>query len=102
MQAQLACQQPQAAATQARAKEPNLLAGLLVDTKGNRLTSSHAVKNGKRYRYYAGVRTEEGQSKTWRVPAPELEAAVIGELQRFLGDRQRVATALKRSPLPNA
>ena len=35
-------------------KEPSLLAGLLFDTDGNRMTPTHAVKNGKeaRYRYY--------------------------------------------------
>ena len=84
---------------QARAKEPNVLAGLLVDTNGTRLTSSYTVKGGKRYRYYTGVRSEKGQSKSWRVPASELEEAVIGELKRFLGDQHRVAAALKRSRL---
>ena len=34
------------------AKEPSLLAGLIVDAEGKRLTPSHAVKGGKRYRYY--------------------------------------------------
>jgi DNA invertase Pin-like site-specific DNA recombinase len=85
--------------TQAGAKDPNLLAGLLFDTSANRLTSSHTVKDGKRYRYYIGVRSEGGQSKVWRVPAPELEAATIKELKQFLGDRQRVAGALRRSRL---
>jgi len=80
--------------TQARAKEPNVLAWLLADLKGNRFTSSHAVKNGKRYRYYVGVRTEQGQSKPWRLPAAQIETAVTRELQRFLGDRHRLAKAL--------
>jgi hypothetical protein len=80
--------------TQFRAKEPSLLAGLLADTNGNRLASSHAVKNGKRYRYYVGTRTEQGQAKAWRLPASQVEAAVIGVLQRFLVDRQRVTKAL--------
>ena len=34
------------------AKEPSLLAGLLFDSEGNRFTPSHAVKSGRRYRYY--------------------------------------------------
>jgi hypothetical protein len=85
--------------TQAGAKEPNLFAGLLFDTESTRLTSSHTVKDGKRYRYYTGVRSEGGQSKVWRVPASELEAAAINELKQFLGDRQRIAGALKRSRL---
>src|SRR5262249_12123132 len=36
----------------ARAAEPSLLAGLLFDAGGERLTPSHAVKKGRRYRYY--------------------------------------------------
>src|SRR5712691_7445397 len=35
-----------------KARESSLLAGLIYDGNGNRLTPSHAVKNGKRYRYY--------------------------------------------------
>src|SRR5215470_6158244 len=35
-----------------KAAEPSLLAGLLVDAQGQRLTPSHAVKKGRRYRYY--------------------------------------------------
>src|SRR4051812_21229269 len=34
------------------ALEPSLLAGLLVDSAGERLSPSHAVKKGRRYRYY--------------------------------------------------
>ena len=35
-----------------RACQPSLLAGILFDGDGNRLTPSYAVKNGTRYRYY--------------------------------------------------
>ena len=38
--------------TRSNAKEPSLLAGLLYDQHGNRFTPTHAVKSGKRYRYY--------------------------------------------------
>ncbi len=85
--------------TRARAKESNLLAGLLVDAKGAKLTASHAVKDGKRYRYYVGTRTEQGRSKPRRLPAHDLETAVVDELQRFLGDRGQVAAALKSRSL---
>src|SRR5436189_221582 len=37
----------------AHATEPSLLAGLLTDAQGERLTPSHAVKKGRRYRYSA-------------------------------------------------
>ena len=38
--------------TGADAKQPSLLAGLIFDETGERLTPSHAVKKGTRYRYY--------------------------------------------------
>jgi hypothetical protein len=37
----------------ARRRQPSLLAGMLVDHDGNRMTPTHAVKNGTRYRYYS-------------------------------------------------
>ena len=38
--------------TGARSLEPGLLAGVLIDDRGNRLTPSQCTKAGKRYRYY--------------------------------------------------
>ena len=38
------------------ADAPSLLRGLVYDEGGNRFTPSHAVKNGKRYRYYVSQR----------------------------------------------
>lgn len=76
------------------AKQPNLLAGLLVDADGTKLTASHTVKDGKRYRYYVGTRIEQGQPKPWRLPAHKVERAVVGRIQRFLADRQAVTSVL--------
>ena len=63
---------------QAKAAEPSLLAGLLVDAKGERLTPSHAVKKGRRYRYYisAALITDAGTDRAqgWRLAAREIEA----------------------------
>src|SRR5438034_4652516 len=65
----------------ANAAEPSLLAGLLVDGRGDRLTPSHTVKKGRRYRYYvsAALITETGTDRAqgWRLPAQEIEDAVI-------------------------
>ena len=65
----------------ADAAEPSLLAGLLVDDRGERLTPSHAVKKGRRYRYYVSgtLITEAGadRARGWRLPAQEIEDAVI-------------------------
>ncbi len=65
----------------AKAAEPSLLTGLLVDARGERLTPSHAVKKGRRYRYYisAALITEAGTDRAqgWRLAAKEIEEAVI-------------------------
>ena len=65
----------------AKAAEPSLLTGLLVDARGERLTPSHAVKKGRRYRYYisAALITDAGTDRAqgWRLAAKEIEAAVI-------------------------
>jgi DNA invertase Pin-like site-specific DNA recombinase len=77
--------------------EPSLLAGLLHDDQGNRLTPTHTVKNGKRYRYYAlqhrrAGKSEDGSGKAqlppsnWRIPAAEIETTVIAQLAKRLAD----------------
>ena len=78
------------------ARDPSLLAGLLHDDQGNRLTPTHAVKTGKRYRYYAlqpsdaQVRKRGRPQETerrWRIAATEIEAVVIRQLARQLEDQ---------------
>src|SRR4051812_9149049 len=70
----------------AKAAEPSLLAGLLVDARGERLTPSHAVKKGRRYRYYvsAALITDAATDRAQgcRLAAREIEEAVI----RILAD----------------
>jgi hypothetical protein len=64
----------------------SLLPGILFDAAGERLTPTHAVKAGRRYRYYAsrslvtGVRT--GAREGIRCPAGEIEALVTDWLLR--------------------
>jgi DNA invertase Pin-like site-specific DNA recombinase len=64
-----------------KAAEPSLLAGLLVDAQGERLTPTHALKKGRRYRYYvsAALITDAGADRAqgWRLAAREMEEAVI-------------------------
>ena len=71
------------------AAEPSLLAGLVYDAAGQRLTPSHAVKKGVRYRYYvshhlvSGAKTE---TRGLRLPAPALEQLVRDRVGRMLAD----------------
>jgi hypothetical protein len=51
----------------------SLLAGLIVDADGNRMTPSHATKRAKRYRYYVSASLLTGDrpqtQNGMRVPA---------------------------------
>jgi DNA invertase Pin-like site-specific DNA recombinase len=78
-----------------RAAAPSLLTGLIFDGQGNRFTPSHAVKNGKRYRYYlchAGI--QQRPSTSTRIPAREIEKLVSSKLRSFLGSSNKVAEIL--------
>ena len=86
--------------TNTNAKSPSLLAGLIYDQDGNRLVSSHTNKSGKRYRYYM---TSQGSGRDLarttqpklRLPAADVDAAVISALLGFLTDQKKLADHLK-------
>ncbi len=65
---------------QTSAATPSPLAGKFTDETGDRLTPSHAVRRGKRHRYYVSRRliAESGEPDIsgWRLPAAALEGAV--------------------------
>jgi site-specific DNA recombinase len=79
------------------AKEPSPLAGILFDETGDRLTPSHAVKNGRRYRYYIAHRLVRGgkQASGMRLPAAEVESAVAAAIVDLLGNQQQLFELLK-------
>jgi DNA invertase Pin-like site-specific DNA recombinase len=110
--------------------EPSLLAGLLVDNRGERFTPSHAVKKGRRYRYYVCTTpvteaAEEGM-QSCRLAAREIEDCVISilidalmtparllealaiadlsgdQIRKLLGRPARVATMLRGTPAERA
>lgn len=79
----------------------HLLNGLIFDETGDRLSPSHATKNGKRYRYYVSRRlvtgSSKGTSKAWRLPAAEIEKIVHGELIQFLKAETQLLDAIPSS-----
>jgi DNA invertase Pin-like site-specific DNA recombinase len=85
------------------AKEPSLLAGLIVDAQGERLTPSHAVKRGKRYRYYVtrSLITDPGSNldASWRLPAVELERLIVTQIGEFLADQNQIWALCKEAGL---
>jgi DNA invertase Pin-like site-specific DNA recombinase len=82
-----------------RAETVSLLAGLITDDSGRRMTPSHANKKGTRYRYYVsqalvnGVRKSAPRAR--RVPARDLEALVEDRLRQFLGDETEFFAAIE-------
>jgi len=98
---------------------------LLVDAQGERLTPSHAVNKGRRYRYYisAALSTATGNDRGqfWRLAAREIEDCVISilidaltnpagllegptmpgmsgdQMRKLLGRAARLAAALRRA-----
>jgi len=75
------------------AKHPSLLAGLLYDETGDRLSPTHANNHGKRYRFYISHRLMQDKRKdlsAWRLPAADLESFVIGSLIQRLSDHKQL------------
>ena len=79
------------------AKYPSLLAGKLETAAGQKLIPSHAVKLGKRYRYYIEQRLvqDDGVStKGARYVALEVERAVLTILKQFLTSTAELIAAI--------
>src|SRR5438067_9826982 len=89
-----------------RAKNPSLLAGLLFDADGNRMTPTHAVKKGRRYRYYVShpliTQARAGSPDGLRVPAPEIEQLVAKRLCQFLSEPDSILEIAQQQALAPA
>ena len=70
------------------------------DENGERLTPTHAVKKGTRYRYYVSTSLIIGAVKSGsngrRIPAANLENLVITKLRTFLADKGAILDAIKK------
>src|SRR5262249_28434290 len=71
-------------------RQPSLLAGMLFDGDGNRMTPSYAVKRGTRYRYYVSrsliTKDQTDDSAGLRISAAEIEHLVSSRVHRWLLD----------------
>ena len=80
--------------TLTRQKSDHLLKDLLFDDAGHRMVATHATKSDIRYRYYVSQPGLHGESRTAnlgsvsRVPAPEIEQAIISALRKHFTDDQ--------------
>ena len=82
------------------AKEPSLLAGLLYDGHGHRMTPSHARKSGKRYRYYVSrpltTNSRANAPCGRRIPAGDIERVVTRRIRGYFADRAEAFEAINR------
>jgi site-specific DNA recombinase len=73
------------------ARDPSLLAGMVRDDQGRRMTPSHARKGALRYRYYVSVDDAEGRARPGRpairLAASDLEQVVAKGISSMLADR---------------
>jgi hypothetical protein len=88
-----------------RTDQPSLLAGMLFDAEGNRMTPSYAVKKATRYRYYVSrplITQDQRESSTaLRIPAGEIEHLVTSRVRQWLLDPGSIYQST-RLPDPSA
>jgi DNA invertase Pin-like site-specific DNA recombinase len=78
---------PRNRAAHTRAQTPALLKGLIFGPTGRAMTPAHTRKGGKLYRYYVStdvLKRDADACPVRRVPAAEIESAVIEQLRGLL------------------
>ena len=78
---------PRKRAAHTRAQTPALLKGLIFGPTGRAMTPTHTRRNGKLYRYYvstAVLKRNPAACPVRRVPAAEIESAVVDQLRGLL------------------
>jgi site-specific DNA recombinase len=86
----------------ARSRYPSLLTGMIRDPDGRSMSPTFATKGSKRYHYYASkLMPGEDRNSSWRVPAGEIDKAVIHSLGKWL-DAQEATTRHTEKPKASA
>ncbi|SEN61453.1 Site-specific DNA recombinase [Loktanella fryxellensis] len=89
---------PRKRAARTRADSPALLKGLLYGPDGAAFSPTHTRKGGKLYRYYVSqtiLKHGAGSCPVGRVPAGEIEAAVIDQIRAVFRQPEIVAGTWK-------
>jgi site-specific DNA recombinase len=89
---------PRKRAARTRADTPALLKGLLFGPNGAAFSPTHTRKGGRLYRYYVSqtvLKHGAGSCPVGRVPANEIEAAVIDQLRAVFRQPEIVAGTWK-------
>jgi hypothetical protein len=81
-----------------RATKESLFTGILFDAAGTLYTPTHANKNGRRYRYYTSqaiIKRIERSNAPARIPAHDLEKAVVDRMLEWLQTPTQLLAALR-------
>jgi DNA invertase Pin-like site-specific DNA recombinase len=81
------CDSPRRRAARTRAQTPALLKGLIFGPTGCAMSPTHTRKGGRLYRYYVSqsvLKHGPGACPVGRVPAAEIETAVVDQLRGLL------------------
>lgn len=97
---------PRKRAAASRARTPALLKGIVFGPTGTAMTPTHTRRNGRLYRYYVStdvLKRDSASCTLRRVPAAEIENAVIDQLRGLVRDSSIVVRAWRtaRKSLPN-
>jgi site-specific DNA recombinase len=79
------------------------LIGKLFDDAGGKLSPSHALKDGRRYRYYVsrGLLIGTAEKRGWRLPASQIEKLIANQAASLLADHAALGFALEKAGLPS-
>lgn len=79
----------------------SLLAGMLFDETGDRLTPSHSRKNGRRLRYYISHRLVKDRRRkhpgAWRLPAEQVERLLTDLVAQHLGRPDAASSMIQKA-----
>jgi len=81
-------------------QDPSPLTGLLFDADGERLTPSHALKKGVRYRYYVSrhlITGDKTKRRGMRLPASGIETLIRTRIEALLGSPEEL-TSISSAP----
>ena len=89
--------------TRARKTEACPLTNKLFDASGERLVPVHALKKGRRYRYYISHSITNAPKDTasngWRLPGQEIENIIAHAVIQMLRDGDAITTALRNTSI---
>jgi hypothetical protein len=96
---------PRKRASNTRAQTPSLLKGLLFGPDGAAFSPNHTRKNNRLYRYYVSqtiLKHGAGTCPVGRVPAAEIEVAVIDQLRAVFRQPEIIIGSWKAAKLNDA